>query len=183
MDQISQVYNQMCKMSNNIQSKEQDKISIDNIILEIQRHLNEIILCLPKKQADILKFYIGMLNDNNRQLIQIFCVDQLRYKFKILLNGYQILLTVIPQSILAHISKKYKYLGGFYGGSRVQPTNQIYYVYKKIGFNKKFIEQRKKQLQLIKKQLQQMNLQNNMMHEQSIQDVFRSYICYFRSKN
>lgn len=179
MDQISQIYNQMCKMSNTIQQQNISNTSIDTIILQISRHINQIILCLPKKEADILKFYSSMLTDNNRHLMQIICQDQIRFKFKILLNGYQIKFTIIPQSLIKNISNKYQKIGGFYGGSKLYPSNQIYFIFKKIQFKKKFIENRKKQLQLLKKQLQQTNIQN-FNRQQSIEDIFKQYISYFR---
>ena len=179
MDQISQIYRQMCNASAQIDNKDENIFSIDNIILQISRHINQIILCLPKKEADILKFYSSMMTDNNKHLMQVVCQDQLRFKFKIILNGYQIKITVLPYNLIQNISKKYKPLGGFYGGSKMCPSYQSYLIFKKIQFNKKFIEQRKKQLQLLKKQLQQTNIQN-INRQQTISDIFKQYIAYFR---
>lgn len=177
MDEISQAYNQMCKTSNEI-NEDKNIFSIDNIILQISRHINQIILCLPKKEADVLKFYSAMITDNNRHLIQICCQDQIRFKFKIMLNRYQIKFTVIPQLLLSNVSNKYKYIGGFCGGSKIYPSNQMYFIFKRIKFKKKYIENRKKQLQLLK----QLQLSNKQVinRQQTISDIFRQYIGYFR---
>ena len=119
-----------------------------------------------------------MNNNQYNQLIQVICSDQIKYKYKILLNGFEIQITVIPEQIIDNIIKKYKPICGFYGGSKLYPTNKIFYIFKKIQFKNSFIKDRKKYLQQIKKkQTQNFNFENR---QQSISDVFRQYIGWFR---
>lgn len=119
-----------------------------------------------------------MNNSRYSQIIQVICFDQIKCKYKILLNGFQIQIIVIPEQFMNNVIKKYKPICGFYGGSKLYPSTKIFYVFKKVQFKKSFIKDRKKYFQqLKKKQIQNFNFNNR---QQSISDVFRQYIGWFR---